>query len=144
MIVPGRDWRGTGGLGTGGLVAARCALALALVLAPLAASGLAPGTAPGAALAARPGQVPAAEATGWRLGEHDAAQRLVVDLTRPIDFKIFTLTEPFRVVIDMPEIDWRRLERDEPLQNGVVTRVRYGVLKPGTSRLVVDTAMPLK
>jgi N-acetylmuramoyl-L-alanine amidase len=123
MSVAGRNWRGAG--------AARYGLLLALALAPGAA-------------AARPGQVPAAEATGWRLGEHDAAQRLVIDLTKPVEFKIFTLSDPSRVVVDMPEIDWHQLDHDAPLQGGTVTRVRYGVLKPGISRLVVDAATPLK
>jgi N-acetylmuramoyl-L-alanine amidase len=103
--------------------------------------GLALAVAPSAA---RPSPVPVSEATGWRLGEHDAAQRLVLDLTKPVEFKIFTLSNPYRVVVDMPEIDWHQLDRDAPLQGGPVTRVRYGVLKPGTSRLVVDAAAPLK
>jgi len=105
--------------------------------------GLALALAPALAPAARPGQVPAAEATGWRLGEHDNAQRLVLDLTRPVDFKTFTLADPYRVVVDMPEIDWHALDREPPLQGGAISRVRYGVLKPGTSRLVVDATTAL-
>src|SRR5580698_1923073 len=125
MIVPIQEWRG-------GVAALAMGCALAWALAPAGAS------------AARPGQLPASEAVGWRLGEHDAAQRLVVDLTKPVEFKIFTLGDPDRVVIDMPEIDFHRLETEGPLQGGPVSRVRYGVLKPGTSRLVIDATAPLK
>jgi N-acetylmuramoyl-L-alanine amidase len=125
MIVPIQLWQG-------GVAAVGMWCGLALALAPPAAS------------AARPGQVPVSEATGWRLGEHEAAQRIVVDLTKPVEFKIFTLSDPDRVVVDMPEIDWHRLDREAPLQGGPVTRVRYGVLKPGVSRLVIDAAAPLK
>ena len=55
------------------------------VLAALVAGAVALG-APVATQAAQPGQIAAAEATGWRLGEHDAMQRLVIDLTRPVEF----------------------------------------------------------
>ncbi|MBI3514533.1 MAG: N-acetylmuramoyl-L-alanine amidase [Proteobacteria bacterium] len=119
------------GQGAGALIATLLAAVAAL-------------TTPATTDAARPGQVAVAEATGWRLGEHDAAQRLVIDLSKPVAFKIFRLSEPDRVVIDMPEIDWRRLEHERPLQGGAVSRVRLGVLKPGTSRIVVDTTAPLK
>jgi N-acetylmuramoyl-L-alanine amidase len=106
--------------------------------------GLALAPAPHDAAAARPAQMPTSEATGWRLGEHDAAQRLVLDLSKPVEFKIFTLSDPYRVVVDMSEIDWHRLDHEVPLQGGAITRVRYGVVKPGTSRLVVDATAPLK
>jgi N-acetylmuramoyl-L-alanine amidase len=105
--------------------------------------GLALALTPALAPAARPGQAAVAEATGWRLGEHDNAQRLVLDLTRPVDFKTFTLADPYRVVVDMPEIDWHALDREAPLQGGAISRVRYGVLKPGISRLVVDATAAL-
>ena len=100
--------------------------------------------AAGAPAAAAPGQLAAAEATGWQLAPLDAAQRIVVDLTKPVDFKIFRLSEPDRVVVDMPEIDWHRLDHAEPLRGGWVARVRYGVLRPGISRLVVDATQPLR
>src|SRR5258706_16303038 len=69
---------------------------------------------------------------------------MVVDLTHSMEFKFFHLADPPRVVVDMPEIDWHRLDHEGPLQGGAITRVRYGVLKPGTSRLVVDATEPLK
>jgi N-acetylmuramoyl-L-alanine amidase len=96
------------------------------------------------ALAAKPGQSAAAEALGWRLGDFEAAQRLVIDLSRPVELKTFRLADPWRVVVDMPEIDWRRLDGGAPLHGGAITKVRYGVLKPGTSRLVIDSAEPLR
>ena len=105
------------------------AILLALVAAPAPAA---------------PGQVAAAEATGWQMTPLETAQRIVVDLTKPIEFKVFRLSDPDRVVVDMPEIDWRRLDHAAPLQGGWVTRVRYGVLRPGISRLVVDATQPLR
>src|SRR3954447_14982254 len=108
--------------------------ALALLLAAV----------PGLAHAAKPGQAAVAEATGWRLGDFEAAQRLVVELTGPVEIKTFRLADPWRVVVDMPEIEGRRLEAGAPLQGGTIQRVRYGVLKPGTSRLVIDSSQPLR
>ncbi|MBV8170016.1 MAG: N-acetylmuramoyl-L-alanine amidase [Alphaproteobacteria bacterium] len=119
---------------------ARRAAALALLLAVF--PGLGPGL--GIGHAAKPGAAAVAEATGWRLGDFEAAQRLVVELTGPIEVKTFRLADPWRVVVDMPEIDGRRLEAGPPLQGGMIQRVRYGVLKPGTSRLVIDSSQSLR
>src|SRR5438067_9064264 len=39
-----------------------------------------------------------------RLGGDDTQTRLVIDLSRRIDIRVFTLANPFRVIIDMPQI----------------------------------------
>ena len=43
-------------------------------------------------------------ATEVRLGGDDAQTRLVVDLSKKIDVRAFTLANPYRVVIDMPQV----------------------------------------
>jgi len=64
-------------------------------------------------------------------------------LSQPIPFRVFTLTEPNRLVIDFREVDWRGASRDVLLQAQNATDVRFGGLRPGWSRMVVDLAGPL-
>ena len=51
----------------------------------------------------------AAEAvvTDVRVGQHEGNTRLVFDLTNNVEFKVFALSKPYRVVIDLPEVGWR-------------------------------------
>src|SRR5215469_2394189 len=43
-------------------------------------------------------------ATDTRLGGDDAQTRFVMDLTRKIDLRVFTLADPYRVVVDIPQV----------------------------------------
>src|SRR5258706_14307505 len=82
---------------------ARRTAALALLLA------VSPGLGTGLGHAAKPGSAAVAEATGWRLGDFEAAQRLVVELTGPIEIKTFRLADPWRAVVDVPQIEGPRV-----------------------------------
>ena len=44
-------------------------------------------------------------ATDVRLGGDDKQTRFVVDFDRKIDIAAFTLADPYRVVIDLPQVD---------------------------------------
>lgn len=78
-----------------------------------------------------------------RVGEHDQMTRLVLDLTDSADFKIFTLADPDRVVIDMPSAHWAPAERTLAIGRAGVTQVRFGHFTREVSRLVFDLARPL-
>jgi N-acetylmuramoyl-L-alanine amidase len=116
-----------------------CHAALVLAIACAALTGSAAWVPVPAATAAQT----MAAAISWRIAEHELGLRIVLDLSRPIDFKIFRLADPDRVVVDMPEIDWRGLAHEGPLRAGAVSGVRYGVPKSGSGRLVVDASAPL-
>ena len=82
-------------------------------------------------------------ATGVRTGEHVAMTRFVLDLSEPVDYHIFTLPDPYRVVIDLPEIDWRVPPRvGGPV--GLIRGLRYGLFTAGVSRVVLDVAQPVE
>jgi len=86
---------------------------------------------------------PAAKATDARVGLNGAVTRLVVDLSDQVSFDLFTLDDPYRVVIDMPQIKWALPATAMPSRKGVFGRLRYGLFKPGTSRLVLDCNGPV-
>ena len=81
--------------------------------------------------------------TGVRVGQHDGMTRLILDLTEPTTFKIFALSGPPRVVIDLPALHWAMGERSFVVGHSGVVRLRYGQFRPDTSRIVVDLDQPL-
>ena len=81
--------------------------------------------------------------TGVRVGQHDGMTRLILDLTEPIMFKIFSLSGPPRVVIDLPALHWALEERSLAVGHSGVVRLRYGQFRPDTTRIVVDLDQPL-
>ena len=81
--------------------------------------------------------------TGVRVGQHDGMTRLILDLTEPTTFKIFALSAPPRVVIDLPALHWALGERSFVVGHSGVVRLRYGQFRPDTSRIVVDLDQPL-
>jgi N-acetylmuramoyl-L-alanine amidase len=83
-------------------------------------------------------------ATSVRFGMQDEATRFVVELSAAVGFHIFTLPDPYRVVIDMSEVAWR-LPGDLPeTGSGIVSGFRYGLFRPGTTRIVLDVTTPVR
>ena len=82
----------------------------------------------------------APEVTAVRLGLDSEVTRLVLDLSEPVTYNLFTLPAPDRVVIDLPQTNWR--PPSEVDGRGLVSRLRFGLFKPGTSRVVLDLAGP--
>ena len=75
-----------------------------------------------------------------RIGEYPAKTRFVLDITERVKFRVFALVDPSRVVIDLPEVEWRIDAAGAPA--GVVTGFRYGLFRPGHSRMVIDVKAP--
>ncbi len=66
-------------------------------------------------------------------------------LSQPVPFRAFTLEEPMRLVVDFRELDWRGATPERLMTtDGRVSDLRFGVLRPGWSRMVVDLAEPLR
>lgn len=64
-------------------------------------------------------------------------------LSQPVPYRVFTLAEPKRLVVDFREVDWRGVSREALLQGARALDVRFGTLKPGWSRMVIDLGAPL-
>ena len=80
-------------------------------------------------------------ASAIRVHDHTTHTRLVLELSENIDFSIFSLADPYRIVADLPELDWTMDGAALP-QTGVVKAVRYGLFQPGRARIVVDLVDP--
>ncbi|NCC22741.1 MAG: N-acetylmuramoyl-L-alanine amidase [Alphaproteobacteria bacterium] len=77
-----------------------------------------------------------------RFGVHPDKIRMVFELSDISDFRAFTLADPYRLVIDLPEFDWNAGSVAKPPTVGI-SNVRQGQLKPGVSRVVFDLERPM-
>jgi N-acetylmuramoyl-L-alanine amidase len=71
------------------------------------------------------------------------AINLEFQLSQPVPFRVFTLNNPARVVMDFKEIDWTGFDEVAVDQSEAVTDLRFGIFRPGWSRLVLDLATPV-
>jgi N-acetylmuramoyl-L-alanine amidase len=75
----------------------------------------------------------------------DARQtRFVLDLDKPIQFRAFMLTDPYRVVVDIPEIRFQLAAGIGTVGRGLIKAFRYGLVMPGGSRMVFELAGPAR
>ncbi len=70
--------------------------------------------------------------------------RFVLDLDRKIDIHAFLLTDPYRAVIDIPQVSFRLASKAGEAGRGLIKAFRYGLVMPGGSRIVFDLAGPAK
>jgi N-acetylmuramoyl-L-alanine amidase len=96
----------------------------------------------GPAIGARP-QGPLPIVMSARIGEHEDRTRLVIELSDPVNLRAFALSNPDRVVIDMPEVSWRLGAPPRPSGMGPVKSYRYGQFRAGNSRMVIDLNSPV-
>jgi N-acetylmuramoyl-L-alanine amidase len=79
-----------------------------------------------------------------RVGGDDKQTRFVLDLTQKIDLAAFTLADPYRVVIDLPQVTFRLPAKAGDQGRGLVKAFRYGLIMQGGSRIVLDTKGPVR
>src|SRR5258707_7805902 len=77
-----------------------------------------------------------------RLGGDDTKTRLIVDLSRKIDIRTFTLANPYRVVMDMPQVTFQFPPKVGEAGRGLIKAFRFGLVMQGGSRMVIDLARP--
>jgi N-acetylmuramoyl-L-alanine amidase len=75
----------------------------------------------------------------------DARQtRFILDLDQTIQFRAFALADPYRVVVDLPQVDFRLPNTAGANGRGLVKAFRYGLVMPGGSRIVFDLTGPAR
>src|SRR3954469_25623773 len=110
-------------------------------------AGLAPGVAaePAATSTAAPATgLSYPLATESRLAGDENQTRFILDLSRKIDLHAFTLADPYRVVVDLPQVIFQLPARSGEAGRGLVKAYRFGLVMPGGSRLVLDLARPAR
>jgi N-acetylmuramoyl-L-alanine amidase len=97
----------------------------------------------GTAVAGPVGAANLPTATEARLSGDDSHTRFLVDLTRPVDLRVFTLADPYRVVIDLPQVAFHLPAKSGETGRGLVKAYRFGLVMQGGSRIVLDVAKPV-
>src|SRR5215469_9767605 len=81
---------------------------------------------------------------GIELTDDSVQSRLVLELSDPVDFRSFLLTNPNRVVVEMPELLWRPATTPAPSGRGIIKNYRFGQFRENDSRLVLELNRPAK
>lgn len=64
-------------------------------------------------------------------------------LSQPIPYRVFTLPEPNRIIFDFQEVDWAPFSPESLKAADIISDVRYGLFRPGWSRLVFELVEPM-
>ena len=119
------------------------------LLAGLVAISAAGATVPAAGAAEKSVMVASAAATGPRMidarivGDGKRA-RFIADMTEAVEVGVFTLADPYRIVIDLPEVHFDIQADTVSEGRGLLSAFRFGLLSPGKSRIVLDVTTPVK
>ncbi|MEQ8266788.1 MAG: N-acetylmuramoyl-L-alanine amidase [Parvibaculum sp.] len=111
--------------------------------ADLVTGALADGAA--APLAPVPAPPGGAAVTSIRLGDHGAQTRFVVEFSgdAAADYQVFTLSDPYRVVIDIKGVPFNLAGAPGGTAAGFVSGYRYGRFQADIYRVVIDVATPV-
>lgn len=69
--------------------------------------------------------------------------RFVVGLERNVEYQVFAISNPNRVVIELPDINIQLPVIDEDKPVGLVRAVRAGLAAPGKTRVVIGVTQPV-
>lgn len=83
-------------------------------------------------------------ASAARLAGDGKQTRFILDLDRSVSFRATTLADPYRVVIDVPQVNFQLAPGTGAGGRGLVKAFRYGLVMPGGSRIVFDLTGPAK
>lgn len=84
------------------------------------------------------------QATDVRLGGDEAQTRFIMDLSQKIDLHVFALADPYRIVVDIPQVTFRLPPKAGETGRGLIKAFRFGLVMPGGSRIVFDLAKPAR
>lgn len=78
-----------------------------------------------------------------RIGGDTMRTRFVADLSKKVEFRAFTLDNPYRVIVDLPDVKFKLPAGLGRRGRGLVKGFRYGLVAPGQSRIVIDVKSPI-
>ena len=69
--------------------------------------------------------------------------RIDLSFSQGVPYRLFTLNDPPRLVLDFQEVDWSGLATDTLLATDRISQIQFGTYVPGWSRLVADLGQPM-
>jgi len=79
-----------------------------------------------------------------RLAGDNKQTRFILDLDRKIPVAAFALADPYRVVLDVPQVRFDLAKGTGAEGRGLIKAFRYGLVMAGGSRIVFDLAAPAR
>jgi len=83
-------------------------------------------------------------ASGVRIAGDEQRTRFILDLDHKIDVRAFALADPYRVILDAPQLNFQLPAGVGQTGRGLIRAFRYGLVMPGGSRIVFDLTGPAK
>jgi N-acetylmuramoyl-L-alanine amidase len=83
-------------------------------------------------------------ASDVRLAGDGKQTRFILDLDKTIQFRAFTLADPYRVIVDIPQVSFQLPAGAGTAGRGLIKAFRYGLVMPGGSRIVFDLTGPAR
>ena len=83
-------------------------------------------------------------ASDVRLAGDGKQTRFILDLDQPITFRAFPLADPYRVIVDIPQVSFQLPAGVGAAGRGLIKAFRYGLVMPGGSRIVFDLTGPAR
>jgi len=83
-------------------------------------------------------------ASDVRVAGDSKQTRFILDLDRKIDIRTFVLANPYRVIVDIPQVTFNLPAGTGATGSGLIKAFRYGLVMPGGSRIVFDLTGPAK
>lgn len=77
-----------------------------------------------------------------RIAGDTATTRFFMDFDKRLAVTIFYMDEPYRLVIDLEEVDFRLPGGEGPVARGLVENLQYGIISAGRSRIVLTLNAP--
>ena len=66
-----------------------------------------------------------------------------LQLSQPIPYRIFALSNPDRIVFDFKEVDWTGFSEEKALMTEKAKSLRFGAFQAGWSRMVIELTEPM-
>jgi N-acetylmuramoyl-L-alanine amidase len=80
---------------------------------------------------------------GTTLRDRGDGVELRLRLSQAVPYRVFTLDQPKRLILDFNEVDWSGFDPATFGQSARITDLRVGVVRPGLSRMVLDLGAAL-
>ncbi len=121
---------------------------VAMTVLPVMASFV-PGFAASPAVVHRPVQSVATQrqipiVLGIHLQELPSQSRIVLEFSDPVIVRTFLLSDPDRLVVEMPQVMWRPSDTPSPSGRSLVRDYRFGLFRKDSSRLMLELNRPVK
>jgi N-acetylmuramoyl-L-alanine amidase len=83
-------------------------------------------------------------ATLAELSGDEARTRFSLLLTGRVAYQYFLLADPYRIIVDVPDVTFRLPKGAGQQGRGLIQAYRYGLFAPGKSRIVIDVKGPVR